>query len=102
MTNEKSWVILEKRLNTLLTETSQPYQIREILQAVRTSFDGTSGMEDVHTRLAGIIHTCCGTVRARLDTTSVWVASGDGDLSAHLRGVHTASVGRLHRLEALV
>ena len=71
MTSEGSWVILENRLNTLLAETSQPYQIREILQALRTSLDGTTGMEDVHKKLARIIHTCCGTVRARLDRQEI-------------------------------
>lgn len=71
MTSEGSWVILENRLNTLLAETSQPYQIREILQALRTSLDGTTGMEDVHKKLARILHTCCGTVRARLDRQEI-------------------------------
>jgi len=85
MTNEKSWAILDKRLNALLAETSQPYQIREILQAVRTSLDGTTGMEEVHKKLARIIHSCCATVRARLDRQDIelneWVLKEYYDLS---------------------
>ncbi len=85
MTSEKSWAILENRLNALLAQTSQPYELREILQAVRTSLDGTSGMEDAHMRLARIIHTCCETVRTRLDKQEIelneWVLKEYYDLT---------------------
>ena len=71
MNNEKSWSILEERLNALLTETSYEYQIREILQVVRASLEGTNGMEVIHRKLAKIIHVCCETLRARLDRQQI-------------------------------
>jgi hypothetical protein len=67
MTSDKSWAILENRLVSLLKDTSSDHQIREILQAVRASLEGTSGMEDVRNRLAKIIKACCDTLRSRLD-----------------------------------
>jgi hypothetical protein len=67
MTSDKSWMILENRLISLLKETTSEYRIGEILQAVRASLDGTHGMEDVRARLARIIRACCDVVRNRLD-----------------------------------
>jgi hypothetical protein len=65
MKAEKSWMIVENRLISLLNDTVSDYQIREILQAVRASLDGAD--EDVRDRLAKIIKACCDSLRNRLD-----------------------------------
>ena len=71
MTTDKSWMILENRLISLLNDTTSDYQIREILRAVRASLDGTTELEDVRRRLAKIIKACCDSLRNRLDTRQI-------------------------------
>ena len=71
MTTDKSWIILEDRLISLLRATTSDYQIREILQAVRGSLDGTNEMETVRSRLAKIIKACCDSLRNRLDSGQI-------------------------------
>jgi hypothetical protein len=75
MTSDKSWTILQDRLVSLLKNTKSDYEIREILQAVRASLDGTSGMEDVRTRLARIINACCDTFRARVNNGQIKIST---------------------------
>jgi hypothetical protein len=71
MTTDMSWTILQKRLIVLLEETTANYQIYEILQTVRGSLTGTSGMEELRRRIAQIIKACCDTLRARLDQQQI-------------------------------
>lgn len=71
MSNDKSWLILENRLNSLLNETTSDYRIREILRALRASLDGTGGMDEVRSKIARIIKSCCDTLRTRLDNQQV-------------------------------
>jgi hypothetical protein len=65
---DKSWDILCKRLVGLLKTEANSYRQREILNAVRTSLEGATEISEVHARLAGIIGSCCTTVRSLFDS----------------------------------
>jgi hypothetical protein len=67
MTTDKAWSILEERLIARLKETTSEYEIREILQAVRGSLEGTVATGNVRNRIALIIKACCDPLRNRLD-----------------------------------
>jgi hypothetical protein len=71
MTTDKAWSVLEERLIARLKDTTSEYQIREILQAVRGSLEGTLATGDVRNRIALIIKGCCDTLRIRLDSGQV-------------------------------
>src|SRR6185437_6788856 len=75
MTTDMSWAILQNRLVVLLEETNEAYLIHEILQTVRGSLTGTSGMEELRRRIAQIIKVCCDTLRARLDRRQIQLTS---------------------------
>lgn len=71
MTGDKSWMILQERLVSLLRDTTSDYEITEILRAVRGSLDGTSGMEALQAKLAQVITACSDTFRARVDNRQI-------------------------------
>ena len=55
MTTDKAWSVLEERLIARLKDTTSEYEVREILQAVRGSLEGTLAPGNLRNR----------TVRAR-------------------------------------
>jgi hypothetical protein len=67
MTTDKAWSILQERLISRLKDTTSEYEIREILQAVRGSLEGTHAIGNVRNRIAIIIKACCDSLRNRLD-----------------------------------
>jgi hypothetical protein len=67
MTTDKAWSILQERLISRLKDTASEYEIREILQAVRGSLEGTHAIGNVRNRIAIIIKACCDSLRNRLD-----------------------------------
>jgi hypothetical protein len=67
MTTDKAWSILQERLISRLKDTTSEYEIREILQAVRGSLEGTHALGNVRNRIAIIIKACCDSLRNRLD-----------------------------------